>query len=229
MALLIVATTNQFQYSTNGQLVLPPFVHQCSVVVVTEREYSAFDVLSRKRYLHKLFSTSEPKKQFDYNSPFDCYRVLSLFCMQLASEVLSSNFKPEIVKRAEPYIYFVSKPVFPIVLQQVGLGINYDIKINGYPYKVITDGKLLPYGYNVLYDLTPNFKLDSDKVQYILLNYKEKDILVPGTEQYKASTIVAKSALFDKEVEYNYDSIWVTPKVQYCKWSELRQHLRFKE
>lgn len=229
MALLIISTTNQIQFTKDGKLFIPPWVEQCSLIAVTDREYSAFDVVSRKRFLHKYFASSDPRKQFDYNSPFDVFRVLALFCQHLAHEVLNSNFAPAAVKKAEPFLCFVSNPIFPIVLQQVGLGIEHDVEILGYPYKIIKDGKLLPYGYNLLYDLSDVYKLGSDQTRFLLLNYRTKDVFVPGTEKFFADTVSGQSAIYGKEICCKYEELWVVPRVQYCKWSVLRQHFRFKE
>ncbi len=193
--------------------------------MATEREYSAYDPVTRKRFLHKLYSTTDPNKQFDYDSLFDVFRVLSLFAQQLASAALRSNFAPDVASKVEPYVCFVSRPVFPVVMQQVGLGVDHDLVIHGHPYKILNQYHLLPYGYGVLYDLNELYRLGKDKPQCIILHPMNKDILDPTTVEFLDNGVKARSALTGQEVNYQYDDIWAIPRVQYCKWSVLRQYL----
>lgn len=211
MPILLFGTTNRI---IDDKLNL--IVKNCVLIVASKTEYSVFDLPKRKRLLYKLFNTADPKKKFDINNPFDVFRVLAIHCQALIDEAISSSFMANDVK---DFVNFVSEPVLPVVYQQVGIGIDYDFEYQGRPYKAIEQE--LPYGYGIIYDLTRVYRFEQDKIKFIVVHPKNKDILVPSTVKISSPFIQGVSVIARQPVKYSFEETWIVPKAQYVKWSNL--------
>jgi hypothetical protein len=216
MPVLIFGTDNQI-YDNKLNLI----TKKCFLIVSSRTEYSVFDLVTKQRKLHKLFQTNDPKKKFDFNNPLDIFRILALICNELVDELISSSFVAD--NLADQFLSFVSKPVLPIIYQQVGLGISYDLVYQQRHYRRIEDP--LPFGYGIIYDLTPLYKLSPDKIEFIVVNPHKKDILIPSSVKFSSNYVTGTSKLTNGSVTYLLDHVWIIPKAQYVKWGILNQQL----
>lgn len=212
MSVLIIGTAN----TPFGQK-LSTVIKHCRLITATHKEYSVYDPLTKTRLLHKFFVTNDKRKAFDYSNRFDIFRIFAIFCQNLADDVLASNYAPDIVQAASPYLCFLSQPVLPVVMQQVGMGIDHDLMYCDRPYRILSDGKMLPFGYDILYDLRNAYFLGSEKPRFVLLNYMKKAIFVPGTELFTDAGVAATDALTGAQIQSQIDELWAIPRAQYCK------------
>ncbi|MEO0132699.1 MAG: hypothetical protein ABIK73_07215 [candidate division WOR-3 bacterium] len=218
MAFLLFGVENVLENCTKLNLLVSKY----RLIVVSRREYSVYDPITKTRCLYKIFGTKEGKFAFDYSSKYDVFRVLSLYLQKLVDAALASGFmtKPDYI---EDFVCFVSSPVLPVMYQQVGLGIPHDVVFNGKPYKQVDE--CLPYGYDIVFDMRNVYKLGDDKIRYIPVHYGNKDILVPSLSKLHGMKISGYSAIMNKEVEYDLNELWFIPRAQYVKWETIKQKL----
>lgn len=168
------------------------------------------DVVSGNRILCKVFGEVSGSRAFNVNDEFDVLRVLAEFAKDnLHDKSLSSNF-----------VAFVRNPVKPKVLQRVGVGVPYDVCIEDKNY-IVLNGELKSFGYEILFDLTDLYKLGR-----IILDYRNKQVYVPGTEVFDVTSVFGVT-IENKTYTSNLEDIWVIPKLQFCSSDALARNFPF--
>ena len=174
--------------------------------MATRNAYSAFDPVTKTRVLYKYFRAREGPRAFDPDSPFDVFRRLMWHAVDIVGRLEYDNSLEEEVSRL---VAFVSRPVLPSPMQRVGLGVHYDISIEGQRFVYLENGKL-EHGYEVVCDLARAYKLGR-----IIVEPRSKSILVPGTEYY-TDEYVGGCDISGEERRFRHAAAWVVPKLQFC-------------